>query len=658
MLRQALIPAAGRGARLDLPGTPKPLVEVGGEPLIVRLLKQMADAGIRRAVVVTGYRGRRIVRALSGRSDLNLELEFVDNPMWRRGLAGSILAARNHFTGPFLLSMADHVFDRQLIRRMAGVVPQADETVLLVDPEPERVYDLASAVKVQHSGRWLTGLGRNLTRFNAVDAGLLSAAPALFPALEASLSASAENEADLTEGMQRLAEQGMAQVELIRDEGWDDVDTPPDMVHAEQRLRAERRRRVLTAARRAVGSSAPSPDDNTGNAAVYRFVTGKPVSTRVVVGRGLAARPERLGLVEEGSGSSPVFVFTDETVNRLYGKRFVNRLRRAGVDAHAIVMADGEESKTLSNYAYLAERVLGKGIDERSVLISLGGGAVCNVCGFVASTLYRGVDLVHVPTTLMAQCDAAISHKQGVNGPRGKNLIGSYYPPRLVVVDVDMLATLERRLVNDGMAEVVKHALGQDPDYVDMLLDYRGDVRDPGFLEAVVTRNIRLKCRLMREDPCELEQGMVLQYGHTVGHPLEVLSGYTLYHGESVALGMMVAAQVARLMSIADDDLVELHDRLMSRYGLPRAVPADIRPADVIEALKYNKRYLVEGTRMALLSSVGELFNVDGEYAVPVADSVIRRAVEAALEKDSCETDYRWSRAQAAASGGPRSGGS
>src|SRR5262249_60109569 len=129
-----------------------------------------------------------------------------------------------------------------------------------------------------------------------------------------------------------------------------------------------------------------------------------------------------------------------------------------------------EESKTIENYGRLVEHVLEKGIDERSILVSLGGGAVCNVCGFVASTLYRGVGLIHVPTTLMAQCDAAISHKQALNGTRGKNLVGSYYAPIRVVVDVEFLATLEDWLIPDGLAVVVKHALRQDPRYLDQPL--------------------------------------------------------------------------------------------------------------------------------------------------------------------------------------------
>ncbi len=603
MIRDALIPAAGRGARLDRPGTPKPLVEVGGEPLLRRTLRQLHHAGVRRAVVVLGYDAERMRRAVEGfELPESLTVELVEHPDWSEGLGSTLLAARERLTGPFILAMADHIYDPPLVSRIAGAEPEPRGLVAVVDPSPADVFELSSAVKLRVRGARVMAAGRSLRRFDAVDVGLFLATPELFDAL-------GRNE-DLTEGLDRLARAGRVRASKIGDARWDDVDTPAALVHAE--LRQRRQQRVARV--RLV----------TGPSADYAFHTGRTVRTEVVVERGLASRPERAGLIPPESASSPVFVFTDETVDRLYGERFVGRLRGAGYDVRKVVMADGESSKTLAHYAWLVERVIGQGIDERSVLVSLGGGAVCNVCGFLAATLYRGIELVHVPTTLMAQADAAISHKQGVNGARGKNLVGAYHAPRRIVVDVDVLQTLDPRYLRDGMAEVVKHALAQDRSYADWL-DADHDLRDPQFLEAVVRWNIELKCRLMATDPKELAEGMVLQYGHTVGHPLEHLTGYRLTHGEAVSIGMVVAARVARLLGASD--LVELHRRLLSRFGLPTEVPEDVRAADVVAALRYNKRYLVEGTRMALLADVGRLWSVSGEYAIPVSDGVVACAV-------------------------------
>jgi 3-dehydroquinate synthase len=258
---------------------------------------------------------------------------------------------------------------------------------------------------------------------------------------------------------------------------------------------------------------------------------------------------------------------------------------------------------------------------------------VCNVCGFVASTIYRGLELVHVPTTLMAQCDAAISHKQAINGHRGKNMVGSYFAPRLVAVDVEVLATLSTRLLRDGLAEAIKHALAQDPAYVEMLLSHAPDLDNLDFLEAVVRRNVELKCELVRSDGKELREGVVLQYGHTFGHPLEHLSGYRLLHGESVAIGMMIAARVARVLGACRDDLVELHERVIRHFGLPTEVPANIATSDVLRTLRYNKRYLTEGTRMALLTDVGKVWSVGGEYVIPVSERVLAEALDATRTK-------------------------
>ncbi len=603
MVRDALIPAAGRGARLDRPQTPKPLVDVGGEPLMLRTLRQLHRAGVRRAVVVVGYEAPRLRRALAHHGIAEMELEIVENPGWEAGLASSLLVARDRFDGPFALAMGDHVFDPPLVSRLLAAEPEPDGVVCLVDPRAEEVHDLEAAVKVRLEGDRVRALGRTLRDFDAVDAGLFLATPALFDAL-------ARGGDDLTHGVDRLARAGRARAVSTGEARWDDVDTPAALVHAELRLRQARRVARIDAA--------PAPPGD------YAFHTGRTVRTEVVVERGLAAFPDRAGLVPRESASSPVFVFTDETVNRLYGDRFVGRLAHAGYDVRRVVMADGEASKTLAHYAYLVERVLSQGIDERSVMISLGGGAVCNVCGFIASTLYRGVDLVHVPSTLMAQADAAISHKQGVNGARGKNLVGSYHAPRRIVVDVDLLATLDLRYMRDGMAEVIKHGLAQDAGYATWL-DGEHDLRDPDFLEAVVRRNIELKCQLMARDPKELAEGMVLQYGHTVGHPVEYLSGYRLTHGEAVAVGMMASARVARLMGMSD--LVATTARILRRFGLPTEIPASLRVADILAAMRYNKRFLVEGTRMALLRGLGELWSVDGEHAIPVSVAVLSRAL-------------------------------
>jgi 3-dehydroquinate synthase len=199
-----------------------------------------------------------------------------------------------------------------------------------------------------------------------------------------------------------------------------------------------------------------------------------------------------------------------------------------------------------------------------------------------------------------------------------------------VVVDVDFLQTLELRRVRDGMAEVVKHAIAQDADFVETLLDYVGDLRDPDFLDSVVRRNIALKCALMATDPQERREGMVLQYGHAIGHAVEYQSGFELLHGEAVAVGMMAAARVARRMGLASDAVVQAHRRLITHFGLPAQLPAELSTPTVLRALRYDKRASVaDGARLALVGAVGALaVQPDGEAAWPVPAEIIGAALD------------------------------
>ncbi|MBU1241182.1 NTP transferase domain-containing protein [Myxococcota bacterium] len=621
MITKALILAAGAGKRLDRPNTLKPLVKVGENPLIFRLIDQLAAAGITTIYIVVGYEKEKIIKAVSSHYVTRLDIRFVECENWSEGISRSALAARGLFTEPFILSMGDHYFDDSHIQLMVSRHPGEGEVHLLVDTRENPEINIDSAVKVQCVDSKIIAISDVLKDFNGIDAGLFAAAPgALLSHLEHSISQGSSR--TLSAGLSGIASQNLLTAVPMESGVWYDVDTPLDLVAAEMAYRKSFRTRFVK----------PLPKHNE-NFESFDFIAGKPVTTTMLVGRGLFKNPESMSVIPPDAASSPIFVFTDNTVGPLYGIPFEQSLREQGYRSHLLIMADGEESKSLANYVDMTQKVLSLGVDERSVFISIGGGVVCNVCGFIASTIYRGLDLVHLPTSLMAQSDAAISHKQAINGHMGKNMVGSYFSPRMVVVDVETLLTLDTRLIHDGMAEVIKHALGQEQSYVDLLLNYRGDfVRDLDLLEAVIRRNVRLKCALSKDDPKELSAGMVLQYGHTVGHPVEHLSGYTLYHGESVAIGMMVAARVARIMGGCDQSLVDLHEELLTKFGLPVKVPRDISSSDMLKTLKYNKRYLTEGTRMALLSSVGNMWQVHGDYAIPVPQEVLVEAFNQSKE--------------------------
>jgi len=375
------------------------------------------------------------------------------------------------------------------------------------------------------------------------------------------------------------------------------------------------------------------------SATTYQFTTGAPVRTDVLVARGIVAQPEQAAfeIIPSMSASSTHFVFTDETVDALYGERFVEGFAKLGYRVHKIVVPDGEDAKTLEVFSQLADKVLAIGIDKYSILVSLGGGAVANLCGFIASTLHRGIGLIHFPTTLLAQVDAAISHKQAVNAPHGKNLVGSYYAPLKIIVDPDVLQTLEDWLLPDGFGEIVKHALCQDTEVLLKTLDeHEGPITDPDFLEKVTRRTIELKCEVIDVDPKEKREAVVLIYGHELAHAIETVSHRPgslccLSHGQAVAIGCVVSARVSVALGCCDPSVIDRTIALCRKYHLPTEVPPDQSIDAIMKALRKTKVYTAEGCQFALLEQIGRLFNVDAQYHLPVSDDVIRAATEATM---------------------------
>jgi 3-dehydroquinate synthetase len=248
---------------------------------------------------------------------------------------------------------------------------------------------------------------------------------------------------------------------------------------------------------------------------------------------------------------------------------------------------------------------------------------VCDVAGFVASTYHRGVALIHVPTTLLAQVDAAVGGKTGVNLAQGKNLVGTFHQPRAVLCDVDLLATLPRAELRAGMAEVVKYGLIADPSLLDVAATEAGAIlaADPVVLAAVVERSVGIKAAVVGDDERELGRRAHLNYGHTFGHAIERASGFTgIRHGEAVALGMMAAAYLAEELGRVDGEVVDAHRRPLEALGLPVEGSYDIGALEA--AWRHDKKYR-RGVRFVLLAGLAR-----PEAGVHAPRALVARALE------------------------------
>lgn len=311
-------------------------------------------------------------------------------------------------------------------------------------------------------------------------------------------------------------------------------------------------------------------------------------------------------------GATRAFVVADRTVAERWFERLSKALVERDLTCVLLTVPAGEDAKTLAVYDTLLHLLATQEAHRDDVVVALGGGAVGDLAGFVASTYMRGVPLVQVPTTLTAQVDAAIGGKTAVNLPEGKNLVGTFAQPRVVLADVEPLATLDERDFRSGLAEVAKYGLTLDLELLHTLESDPGPIlrRDPLVLEALVARCVGAKARTVALDERDTGARLSLNYGHTLGHALERLDAFAgRTHGEAIAIGMVFAARLAEARGLATAGLAPRTGRLLSSLGLEADGP--LPPADdVLAAFRMDKKFH-GGVRFVLLRDVGDPVVVD-----------------------------------------------
>lgn len=325
------------------------------------------------------------------------------------------------------------------------------------------------------------------------------------------------------------------------------------------------------------------------------------------VGRGIITH---LGdwLKETACGKDP-FIVTNHAILGLCREKVEESLRKAGFNAFFHVIPDSETSKSLSGAEVSLRSLARFDTQKETFVIALGGGVVGDLAGFIASIYKRGIPYVQVPTTLLAQVDSAIGGKTGVDLPEGKNLVGSFYQPRLVVSDTSFISTLEARQVRSGLAEVIKYAAISDAELFEWIEQHLHKVLalEPEALERVVLACSRMKAKLVSKDERDvLGERMLLNFGHTIGHAIEAAGKYRLHnHGEAIALGMLVAADISARVSLVDSSVGGRLKELLVRVGLP-VVARGISSKHVLDAHYRDKKFIGERNRFVLLGAIGK----------------------------------------------------
>ncbi len=302
---------------------------------------------------------------------------------------------------------------------------------------------------------------------------------------------------------------------------------------------------------------------------------------------------------------NPIIV-TDENVAKYHLEKTQNLF-----NAKAVVVPAGEEHKNLETVSHLWKAFLENGLDRKSTVIALGGGVIGDMTGFAAATYMRGIDWIGIPTTLLSMVDASLGGKTGFDLPEGKNLIGSFHPPKLVIADPSLLLTLTERELRSGMAEVVKHGIISAPDLFAMC--QRGMDWVKANLEDVVKHAMAVKIKVIEEDPYEKGFRAALNLGHTVGHAVELVSKFELRHGEAIAIGTVAEARYAARVGLASQSTVEAIESTLEALGLPIQIPAEMPREKIIQAMRVDKKKNAKSIRFALPVDIGkvELVNVD-----------------------------------------------
>jgi len=308
--------------------------------------------------------------------------------------------------------------------------------------------------------------------------------------------------------------------------------------------------------------------------------------------------------------SPKIALVSNPTVFGLYGERILNSMRNARFDCLTVLIDDGEEHKNLISLQHIYNELLKHRLDRSSALIALGGGVIGDITGFAASTYMRGIAYMQVPTTLLAQVDSSVGGKTGVNHDLGKNMIGTFWQPGLVWIDVETLKTLPGKEMLAGLAEVIKYGVIYDGELFDFLDAQKNNILNlqEKALIHIIQRSCEIKADVVSKDEREAGLRAILNYGHTIGHAVETVTRYTHYlHGEAVAIGMHLEAMLAHRLGFISQDTVGRIKKLIQAYGLPSELPSGVDRGELLSAMQLDKKATAGNLTFVLPEKIGSV---------------------------------------------------
>ena len=322
------------------------------------------------------------------------------------------------------------------------------------------------------------------------------------------------------------------------------------------------------------------------------------------IGSNLLGNPD---LVRPHIQGQEVMIVTNETIAPLYLEQTLALFK--GLDVATVILPDGEQYKTLETLNLVFTALLEKHFTRRCTLVALGGGVIGDITGFAAASYQRGVNFIQIPTTLLAQVDSSVGGKTGVNHPLGKNMIGAFHQPQCVIADTDTLNTLDDRQLSAGIAEVIKYGLINDPDFFSWLENNMDALlqRDPDALAHAIDVSCQDKAKIVAADEREAGMRALLNLGHTFGHAVEQVAGYGEWlHGEAVALGMLMAAEMAEEQGISEENLTAMLESLLIYFDLPTKAEHSMSAQNLTSAMLKDKKNLEQTLRLILPQGLGK----------------------------------------------------